>query len=86
MLWAQIHPTEEQQRRIEVLAADAGVSRTEVVRRLLDRGLGVADGLEERRRAVLATAGALAGDDDWPKWLGRVRASSADERLRGLAP
>lgn len=80
----QIYITEEQERRIAARAADAGVSKAQVIRRMLDEGLGVDDGLEERRRAIRATAGALPDADDWESWLARVRGGGADERLRRL--
>lgn len=80
----QIYITEEQQRRIAARAADAGVSKAQVIRRMLDEGLGVDDGAEERRRAIRATAGTLPGADDWQPWLARVRGGGADERLRRL--
>lgn len=80
----QIYITEAQERRLAELAADAGVSKAEVVRRLLDQGLGVDDGSEERRRAIRATSGILRDADDWPSWLARVRGSGADDRLKDL--
>lgn len=80
----QIYITEEQQRRIAARAADAGVSKAQVIRRMLDEGLGVDDGAEERRRAIRATAGTLPDADDWESWLTRVRGGGADERLSRL--
>ena len=80
----QIYITEEQERRVAERAADAGVSKAEAIRRVLDQGLGIDDGVAERRAAILATAGAAAGEDDWPKWLRRVRGEGADARLAEL--
>ncbi len=80
----QIYITEEQERRIASRAADAGVSKAQVIRRMLDEGLGVDDGAEERRRAIRATAGALPDADGWESWLARVRGGGADERLKRL--
>jgi hypothetical protein len=84
MLRTQIYITEEQEQRIAARAADAGVSKAQVIRRMLDESLGVDDGAEERRRAIRATAGALPDADDWKSWLAGVRGGGADERLRHL--
>lgn len=81
----QIYITEEQERRIAARAADAGVPKAEVIRRMLDEALGLADGMEERKRAILATAGILPEAEDWPGWLQNVRGAGADERLSRLA-
>jgi hypothetical protein len=80
----QIYITEEQERRVAERAADAGVSKAEAIRRVLDQGLGIDDGVAERRAAILATAGAAAAEDDWPMWLRRVRGKGADARLAEL--
>jgi CubicO group peptidase (beta-lactamase class C family) len=80
----QIYLTDEQRRRIARRAADAGVSQAEVIRRILDEVLGIEGGKDERRAAVLATAGILADAPDWPEWLQRVRGRGADGRLREL--
>lgn len=80
----QLYLTEEQRRRIAQRAEDVGVSQAEVVRRILDAGLGIDAGARERVAAVDATAGILAGHPDWPEWLGQVRARPAAERLRDL--
>lgn len=58
--------------------------KAEIIRDLLDHGLGIDDGEETRRRAIIATAGAAAEEDDWPTWLARVRGGSAAERLDRL--
>ena len=80
----QIYITEEQNRRIAARAADGGVSKAEVIRRVLDEGLAIDDGVEARRQAIRATAGALPDAEDWASWLGRVRGGGADDRLRKL--
>lgn len=80
----QVYITEEQEELISARAADGGVSKAEVIRRALDRGLGVADGAEQRRRAIEATAGILADEEDWTRWLSRVRGGSAAARLERL--
>jgi hypothetical protein len=80
----QIYISEEQERAIAARARDAGVSKAEVIRRLLDSGLGIDDGTKTRVRAIDETFGILSGAPDWPQWLASVRGSSADERLRRL--
>jgi hypothetical protein len=80
----QIYLSDEQRRQIARLAADAGVSQAEVVRRILDRALGVDDGTRARLAALDATAGLLPDAPDWPEWLAEVRGRPADERLRSL--
>lgn len=80
----QIYITEEQQRRIAERAADANASQAEVIRRLLDEGLGVDDGSDSRRSAIRATAGVAADEPDWPAWLAGARGASAAERLAAL--
>ena len=80
----QIYITDEQERRIAARAADTGVSKARVIRRMLDAELGIDDGAAERRRAIEATAGLLADAEDWGPWLERVRGGDADERLRRL--
>ncbi len=77
----QIYITDEQERLIAASAADAGVSKAQVIRRMLDEGLKIADGVDSRRRAIRATAGALPEADDWKGWLADVRGSAAAERL-----
>ena len=80
----QVYISEEQNRRIAAQAVDAGVSKAEIIRRLLDEGLGLDDGAEARRRAIVATAGLLPEADGWEAWLARVRGGGADERLDRL--
>lgn len=80
----QIYITEEQERLISSRAADAGVAKAAVIRRILDEGLGLDSGAALRKNAVLATAGILDDPDDWQEWLRRVRGQGADERLDRL--
>lgn len=80
----QIYLTDEQRRRIALLAKDAGVSQAEVVRRMLDHALGFDDGAHDRVAAIEATAGLLADAPDWPDWLAHVRTRTANERLASL--
>lgn len=80
----QIYITKEQDARITQRAADAGVSKAEVIRRMLDEGLGIEDGAKIRRSAIEATAGLLHDAPDWREWLSDVRGSGADARLKSL--
>lgn len=80
----QIYITEEQERQIECRARDAAVPKAEVIRRLLDQGLGLDDGEEARRQAIRASAGTARDEVDWPEWLARVRGGGAAERLSRL--
>jgi hypothetical protein len=63
---------------------DEGISQAEVVRRILDRALGIRRGVEDRLAVVEATAGVLADYPDWPEWLASVRGPGSAERLRRL--
>ncbi|MGI9118693.1 MAG: hypothetical protein ACR2G7_00930 [Acidimicrobiales bacterium] len=80
----QIYITDQQEQLISNRAADAGVAKAEWIRRALDDALGLNSRAEDRRRAILATAGILPDADDWPQWLSQVRGSGGDERLRQL--
>lgn len=80
----QIYITDEQDKRIAQLAGDLGVSKAEVVRRILDQGLEMGDREEEARAVIRATAGLLADYPDWPDWQRSVRGRSAGERLASL--
>lgn len=78
----QIYITAEQERRIADIADDQGVSKAEVIRRMLDRGLGKEGSDDQARNAIRATAGLLADYPDWQEWQRHVRGRSANERLR----
>jgi hypothetical protein len=80
----QIYITDQQQCRIADRAKDARVPKAEVIRQLLDQGLGIDDGADQRRRAIAATAGVLEDAEDWQAWLARVRGTGADDRLKQL--
>lgn len=84
MLRTQIYITEEQERLIAHQAADAGVPKAEVIRRILDAALGLDTGGADRRSAILATAGILSAARDWPEWLADVRGEGAGNRLERL--
>jgi hypothetical protein len=57
------------------------VSRAEVIRRILDRDLGLSDP-DGPDRALLVRTSALLSD--YPDWLESVRGAGADRRLRSL--
>jgi hypothetical protein len=80
----QVYLTEEQRRRLALRAADDGTSQAEVIRRILDRELGILRGMGDRVAIVDATAGVLADHPDWPEWLAEVRGVGSSERLRQL--
>jgi hypothetical protein len=82
----QIYITEEQDRMVEARARATGVSKAEVIRTLLDVGLGTTDGDDARRQALEESFGAMADAPDWSTWLASVRSGrGADARLRALA-
>lgn len=69
----QIYISEEEERRIASRVEDAVASKAEIIRRLLDRGLGIDDGAGPRMRAIDETFGVLPGAPHWPEWLAKVR-------------
>jgi hypothetical protein len=80
----QIYITEQQDQRLQQLAADRRLPKAAVIRQILDGALETGDTEAEARAAILATAGACADYPDWPEWQRTVRGRTADERLRGL--
>lgn len=80
----QIYLTDEQRRLIARRASDEGVPQADVIRRILDVGLGIEVHHDERLAAVRATAGILADYPDWPEWLADVRGPGTADRLRRL--
>ena len=79
----QIYLTDEQERLLSERARDQGLSKAEVIRRLLDERLGSGSN-KERAEAIRRTAGLLADYPDWPEWLASVRGAPAGERMRSL--
>ena len=73
----EVYLTEEQRRRVAVRAADDGTSQAEVIRRILDRELGILRGGGDQVAIVNATAGVLACHPDWPEWLADVRGQAS---------
>jgi len=80
----QMYLSDEQRRRLARRAADEGTSQAEIIRRILDRELGVTSGVDDQVAVVDATAGLLADHPDWPEWLADLRGPGASERLRRL--
>jgi hypothetical protein len=80
----QIYLTDDQRREIARRAADEGVAQADVIRRILDVGLGIEAPQDEKIAALRATAGVLRDYPDWPEWLADVRGRGADERLKRL--
>lgn len=82
----QIYLTEEQQRRLAQRASDAGMSKSEAIRRILDEALGIEMSREDRLAAVEATAGLWADypEEEFNEYLRWLRGEGADERLRRL--
>jgi predicted DNA-binding protein len=81
----QIYLTDEQRRRLDQRASDAGVPMAVVVRDILDEALAIGDTEQARAAAADEAFGALADDETWQEFLGRVRRSGgADDRLHDL--
>jgi hypothetical protein len=77
----QIYITDQQERRLAERARDEGVSKAEVIRRILDRAFGGDGGEAEALAVIRATAGICADYPDWQEWQRQVRGRSADARL-----
>lgn len=78
----QIYITDEQNQRLADSAQDAGISKAEAIRRILDRALDTGDPEAEARAIIDATSGIFADYPGWQEWQRAVRGRSADERLR----
>lgn len=78
----QIYITEQQEQHLAERARDEGVSKAEVIRRILDHAFGGGDDEQEARAVIQATAGICADYPDWPEWQRQVRGRSASARLR----
>jgi plasmid stability protein len=65
MIRTQIQLTEEQARRLRVVATERGVSVAAVIREVLDRHLSSAErGLSSRARAIASIGGFRSGRSD----------------------
>ncbi len=85
MKQSPIHLTDKQRDRLAIRAKDAGVLEAEVVRRILDKALGIDDGHDERMAAFDAAFGICKDYPEWPEWLSSVRSGKgADQRLKEL--
>jgi len=80
----QMHLTDQQRRRLSVMAKAEEVSEAEIVRRILDQAFGMRPDRAEKLAAIKETAGIMKNAPDWPEWLERVRGAGADKRLREL--
>lgn len=82
----QIYLKDEHQERLARIASDRGISKSEVIREILDREFSFVADAEARAAAVRETAGILKGKDypDWEQWQRAARGRTADERLRDL--
>ena len=78
----QIFLTDEQQRAISRRADDARISRSEVIRRILNDGLGIDDASADRLAAIDATAGIMPDAPDWQEWLAAGRGRENAEHGR----
>jgi hypothetical protein len=78
----QIYITDQQDARLGEIAADEGVSKAAVIRRILQAALEGGDAEAEARAVIESTAGLCADYPDWPEWQREVRGRTADERLR----
>jgi transposase len=80
----QIYLTDEQRSRVAERARDRGCAQSQVIRELLDRGLGIEIESDDAVAAIRETAGILASESDWETWQRSVRGRSAGERLTSL--
>lgn len=88
ILWCmqrvQIYLSDEQRRRVAERARERKCAQSEVIREILDRGLGIEHDAADVATVIRETAGVLAGEADWETWQRSVRGRSADERLEAL--
>ena len=81
----QIYLTDEQRRRLDRRARDAGVPMAVVIRGILDEALSIGGPQEARMAAADAAFGALDDGESWQEFLARVRQpGGATQRLRDL--
>jgi len=80
----QIYLTDEQRRRLDRRASEAGVPMAVVVREILDEALDI-DDASARLAAVDEAFGILDDGESWQDFLARVRRpGGANARLREL--
>jgi len=81
----QVYLTDEQRRRLDQRARDAGVPMAVILRAILDEALDIGDPVAARLAAADEAFGALDDGESWEDFLARVRRPGwADERLREL--
>jgi hypothetical protein len=80
----QIYLTDEQRSRVAERAHERGCAQSQIIRELLDRGLGIAAEPDDPVAAIRETAGLLADEADWETWQASVLGRSADQRLTAL--
>ncbi len=76
--------TEAQQKRLRRRAQDEGVSKSSVIRQILDEALGIAQATVSTEQAIYATAGIWADRDDTD--LGDVLRWRQEAPLERLTP
>ena len=77
----QIYLTVDQRTRIATRAKERSCAQSEIIRELLDRGLGINPVDHDSGAAIRETAGLLADAPDWQEWQRSVRGRTAEERL-----
>lgn len=80
----QIYLTEAQRQRIAERARERGCAQSQVIRELLDRGLGIGTDRPDILEVIADTAGSLADAPDWETWQRAVRGRPVGERLESL--
>lgn len=77
----QIYLSDEQRRRVAARAEERSCPQAEIIREILDLGLGIEHEPIDGLAAIRETAGLLADEPDWETWQRSVRGRSAAERL-----
>jgi hypothetical protein len=77
----QIYLTDEQRSRVADRAKSKKCAQSEVIREILDRGLGIGHDASDALAAIRETAGILDDERDWESWQRSVRGRSANDRL-----
>jgi hypothetical protein len=80
----QIYLSDEQRTRVARRASERHCAQAEIIRELLDRGLGISNESADAVTAIRETAGLLADSADWQTWQRSVRGRTANERLDSL--
>jgi transposase len=80
----QIYLSDEQRSRVAARAQKRQCAQSEVIREILDRGLGIEHDASDTLSAIRETAGILIDERGWDEWQRSVRGRSANERLEAL--